>query len=181
VLGCRQIVASVLGLTAVIGLALCPGRLGAEPRVEIGISPPPSLKPRAPARRPASEPLPEDTLDAERRPPERSEDEEADEETAQRPEPASMGGDGNLGAQSETQGPVDGIIEVDEPTSLRDGVPSPQRDARTAAEVAAFEGPPAGYNPYLFQIELQPLTDRARSSYSASSPTSPAAFASAAS
>jgi len=160
VLGCRQIVASVLGLTAVIGLALCPGRLGAEPRVEIGISPPPSLKPRAPARRPASEPLPEDTLDAERRPPERSEDEEADEETAQRPEPASMGGDGNLGAQSETQGPVDGIIEVDEPTSLRDGVPSPQRDARTAAEVAAFEGPPAGYNPYLFQIELQPLTDR---------------------
>ena len=159
-LGCRQIVALVLGVTAVTGLGLSPGRLGAEPRVEIGISPPPSLKPRAPARRPASEALPEDALDAERRPSERTEEEEGDEETAQRPEPASMAGDGNPGAQTETQGPVDGIIEVDEPARLRDGVPGPQRDARTAEEVAAFEGPPAGYNPYLYQIELQPLTDR---------------------
>ena len=82
VLGCRQIFALVLGLTAVAGLGLSPGRLCAEPRVDIGISPPPSLKPRAPVRRPASEPLPEDTLDAatsERRPPEHTEDEEGDE------------------------------------------------------------------------------------------------------
>ena len=41
-----------------------------------------------------------------------------------------------------------------------DGVPNLQRDARTAEDVAAFERPPAGYNPYLFQIELEPLTDR---------------------
>ena len=43
---------------------------------------------------------------------------------------------------------------------MTDGVPNPRRDARTPGEIAAVEGPPAGYNPYLFQIELEPLTDR---------------------
>ena len=34
------------------------------------------------------------------------------------------------------------------------------RDPRLAEDIAAFSSPPAGYNPYLFQIELDPLTDR---------------------
>jgi len=43
-----------------------------------------------------------------------------------------------------------------------DGDPDRRTDARTPEEIAAFEGPPAGYNPYLFQIEPDPLTDRER-------------------
>ena len=84
----------------------------------------------------------------------------ADEETAQRPEPASMAGDGNLGAQSETQGPRRRHHRGRRAGTPARRRPGPQRDARTAEDIAAFEGPPAGYNPYLYQIELQPLTDR---------------------
>ena len=34
------------------------------------------------------------------------------------------------------------------------------RDPRLREDIAAFESPPAGWDPYLFQIELNPLTDR---------------------
>ena len=122
------------------------------------------LKPRAPARRPAVEPPAEENPDAaapERRPTDRAEEEEDGEETGQQPRPSPDAvTDGDLGRQTETQGPLDGIIEVDEPLPVTDGVPNPRRDARTPGEIAAVEGPPAGYNPYLFQIELEPLTDR---------------------
>ena len=154
----------MLGLIAAIGLALAPARPRAESRVETGISPPPVLKPRAPARRPVLEPPAEETPDAavpERRAIDRTEEEEDGDETGQQPRPSPGAvSDGDLGAQTETQGPLDGIIEVDEPLPVTDGVPNPRKDARTPGEIAAFDGPPAGYNPYLFQIELEPLTDR---------------------
>jgi hypothetical protein len=34
------------------------------------------------------------------------------------------------------------------------------QDPRLAEDIAAFTSPPAGYNPYLYQIELDPLADR---------------------
>jgi hypothetical protein len=154
----------MLGLIAAIGLALAPVRPRAESRIETSISPPPVLKPRAPARRPVAEPPAEETPDAalpERRAIDRTEEEEDGDETGQQPRPSPGAvSDGDLGAQAETQGPLDGIIEVDEPLPVTDGVPNPRKDARTPGEIAAVEGPPAGYNPYLFQIELEPLTDR---------------------
>jgi hypothetical protein len=102
-----------------------------------------------------------DTAVPERRPADRTEEEEDGDETGQQPRPSPDAvADGDLGRQTETQGPLDGIIEVDEPLPVTDGVPGPRKDARTPEEIAAFEGPPAGYNPYLFQIELEPLTDR---------------------
>jgi hypothetical protein len=39
-------------------------------------------------------------------------------------------------------------------------VTDPTRDARLAEDVAAFAQPPAGYNPYLYQVEVEPLDDR---------------------
>jgi hypothetical protein len=165
VLDCRQIAALMLGLIAAAWLALAPGQPHAESRIETSISPPPVLKPRVPARRPAAEPPAEeipDTAAPERRPADRAEEAEEDgDETGQRPRPSPMAaGDGDLGAQAETQAPLDGIIAVDEPMPVTDGVPNPRKDARTPGEIIAFEGPPAGYSPYLFQIELEPLADR---------------------
>ena len=56
--------------------------------------------------------------------------------------------------------PLDGDLEPEEPTPVLDGIPDLNKEIRSAEDIAAFEKPPAGYNPYLFQIELDPLLDR---------------------
>ena len=69
--------------------------------------------------------------------------------------------DGDMPAGRGRRVPPDGVIEVGgAAAACRDGIPDLRRDARTPQDIAAFERPPAGYNPYLFQIELDPLTDR---------------------
>ena len=68
--------------------------------------------------------------------------------------------DGELAAAPEPKGPQDGIIVTGEPTAARDGIPDLRQEGRLAEDVAAFTTPPAGYNPYLFTIEPEPLLDR---------------------
>ena len=96
----------------------------------------------------------------ERRPADAEEEEDRDAATVVRQPAPNAGADGDMGWQTETQAPLDGVIEVDEPVARPDGVADMRTDARTPREIAAFEGPPVGYNPYLFQIELDPLADR---------------------
>ena len=69
--------------------------------------------------------------------------------------------DGDLDWPREPQAPVDGIVHEAETTPVRDGTDPLIVDTRRQEDIAAFESPPAGYDPLLFQIEdLPPLKDR---------------------
>jgi hypothetical protein len=120
------------------------------------------LKPRTPARRPTVEPPAEEEPPV--APPQRrtadGEEGEAAEAEDGSPVVATAASDGDMTVRAEVEAPRDGVIEVEEPRPVLDGDPDRRVDARTPQEIAAFEGPPAGYNPYLFQIEPDPLTDR---------------------
>jgi hypothetical protein len=163
VVGCRRTALAIaLGLAAAADLLLASPQASAESRIETSISPPPVLKPRMPARRPAAEPPEEEGTDtpAAPRPQADGEEDENAENTSPAGQPTTAAADGDASAPAGTRQPLDGVIEVGEHVPMLDGVPNLQRDARTAEDVAAFERPPAAYNPYLFQIELEPLTDR---------------------
>lgn len=55
----------------------------------------------------------------------------------------------------------DGVIDLREPEPVRDGTDPITVDTRDADDIAAFENPPAGYDPLLFQIEdIDPVADR---------------------
>jgi hypothetical protein len=155
-----------LGPVAAAGLLLAAGSASAEWRVETTIAPPPVMKPRVPGKRPrveapAEETSPETSLPA-RPPGDNPEEEEGEgEETREAAVPPMPGAtDGDAGSPAEPRVPQDGIIAVGEPTAARDGIADMSQDPRLAEDIAAFTSPPAGYNPYLFQIELDPLTDR---------------------
>jgi hypothetical protein len=72
--------------------------------------------------------------------------------------PVVLDGDPNYPAE-----PVplrDGIVDSGEPPAPEDGTDPSTVDTRPAEDVAAFENPPAGYDPLLFQIEdLDPVRD----------------------
>ena len=168
-LGYRQIRMSMaLGLAAAAGWLLAAGSASAEWRVETSTSPPAGAEtaragappqggaasrgePRCGlARAPAAD-NPEE------------EEREGEETRGQQPRPTPRCGttDGDAGSQTEPRGPQDGIIDVGEPTA------APRRHLQTCARTPERRrtsprstSPPAGYNPYLFQIELDPLTDR---------------------
>lgn len=68
--------------------------------------------------------------------------------------------DGDLTSE---QGPPtvrDGIVEIGEPLPAEDGTDPATVDTRPPEDLAAFENPPAGYDPLLFQIEdIDPIRD----------------------
>ncbi|HZT47777.1 MAG TPA: outer membrane beta-barrel protein [Hyphomicrobiaceae bacterium] len=136
----------------------------AEWRVETTIAPPPVLRPRIPAARPPRIELPpaEEAPDAAaaERPAEDGDPEEADRDEGTPAQASASDAERDAETLPEPQGPQDGIIVVGEPTAARDGVWDPRADARLAQDTAAFRDPPAGYNPYLFTIEPEPLADR---------------------
>lgn len=71
--------------------------------------------------------------------------------------------DGDLSFPVEPTAPVDGLADGGEPPAVVDGVDTPEADTRSDEDRAAFESPPAGYNPQLFQIDdLNPITDNRR-------------------
>lgn len=71
--------------------------------------------------------------------------------------------DGDLNAIQEPQQPLDGVVDTGEPLPVKDGVDALNVDTRSAADIAAFENPPAGYNPLLFQVEdIDPVRDNRR-------------------
>ncbi len=60
-------------------------------------------------------------------------------------------------------GPVqdqDGAIATGEPISPQDGGDATINDSRSADDIAIFENPPAGFDPRLFQAEVDPILDR---------------------
>src|SRR5689334_3731985 len=109
VVACRLIAAIVLGLAAVAGLRLAstPGR--AEAAIETSIAPPPTMKPRAPARRPAPEaPVEEEAAPAppERRPADATDEEDRDEAGDGRALTSTTPADGDMRAHAEAQAPL---------------------------------------------------------------------------
>ena len=162
----KSVLSVALAPLAAAGLLLAAPSATAEWRVETTITPPPVMKPRIPAKRPRAE-EPAEERGPEASLPERPqgdnpvEEEREGEETREAAVPPEPGAtDGDAASSSEPRGPQDGIIVVGEPTAARDGIADMVRDPRLAEDIAAFSSPPAGYNPYLFQIELDPLTDR---------------------
>lgn len=55
---------------------------------------------------------------------------------------------------------LDGVIDTAEPIPAADGVDPARNDARSPEDVAAFEQPPAGFDPRLFDAEIEPILDR---------------------
>lgn len=69
--------------------------------------------------------------------------------------------DGDLSYPPEPTAPRDGIVDTREPEPVRDGIDPMTIDQRPREEVDAFDNPPAGYDPLLFQIEdVEPFADR---------------------
>lgn len=67
------------------------------------------------------------------------------------------------GASGQIRGPtqpVDGVFDLGEPEAPVDGANPSVRDYRSAEERERFQGPPVGFDPRLFQIELEPVLDR---------------------
>lgn len=67
--------------------------------------------------------------------------------------------DGDLTYPPEPQAPQDGLVAIPtQDTPAADSGSPATVDQRNAADIAAFENPPAGYNPQLFQIEDLDIT-----------------------
>ncbi len=82
-------------------------------------------------------------------------------------EPRARGGqrpvlrDGDLTVPGEPPVLRDGIVETLEPEAPQDGVDPTVIDTRPPEDIDAFENPPAGFDPLLFQIEeTEPILDR---------------------
>jgi len=56
--------------------------------------------------------------------------------------------------------PLDGTITLRPRVGLQDGGDPTREDGRASEDIAAFETPPAGYDPGAFSIELSPILDR---------------------
>jgi hypothetical protein len=68
--------------------------------------------------------------------------------------------DGDLSWPPEPQAPRDGVLDAEEPAVPVDGMDAASQDARDPDDVAAFERPPAGFDPEAFSIEIEPILDR---------------------
>lgn len=56
--------------------------------------------------------------------------------------------------------PRDGEVVVGEPVPAEDGSDPTRVDGRSDEDVAAFEHPPAGFDPEAFSVEVEPILDR---------------------
>lgn len=93
----------------------------------------------AAAINPGEEPIPEDDLGGNGR-----------------PLPAGMRPavrDGDVGVATDPVTSLDGLVGNEEPPALPDGIDQTKFDTRSPEDIAAFENPPAGHDPLLFQIE----------------------------
>jgi hypothetical protein len=68
--------------------------------------------------------------------------------------------DGDLSAQDMPPPEQDGVIATGEPQGPQDGADATTNDTRSPEEIAVFESPPAGFDPSLFQAEVEPILDR---------------------
>ena len=146
---------------ACLGLAN-DGALGqAALGIDTRIAAPATRKPPASGRKALPEPLPEDGEDAlaAEPPPLAEGDEDADGEGAMRtsytsPEAAAPDAD-RVGEHR-----LDGVVLEDSPVTVLDGIADLGVDPRSAQDIAAFQIPPYGFDPYMFRIEPEPLRDR---------------------
>jgi hypothetical protein len=72
--------------------------------------------------------------------------------------PATL--DGDLSRQPDVTQDVDGVIPIGVPRGPQDGIDATINDTRAPEDIAAFENPPAGFDPQLFQAEVDPILDR---------------------
>lgn len=56
--------------------------------------------------------------------------------------------------------PLDGVIDVGDPARDADRLYDGTRDTRSAEDYDAFERPPAGFDPEVFAVEVEPILDR---------------------
>lgn len=148
---------------AVLLAGLCMAADPAAAQTSVDVLPPPPPAPKARGARPAPPPdFLRPTLDGR----ERADPSEAIVRPAQR--------DGDVTPPPE---PVlrDGIIDLAQPEPPGpEGIDTGQTDARSSTDVAPFESPPAGYDPFLFQIEdLEPRADRRIASFFRFEPYAP--------
>lgn len=68
--------------------------------------------------------------------------------------------DGDLTWPQEAVAPRDGVLDTPQQEPMADGVSPGLVDTRSADDLAAFERPPAGFDPDLFAFELDPILDR---------------------
>ncbi len=69
--------------------------------------------------------------------------------------------DGDMGYSGETAPAQDGLVQNADAEPPPDGADPTRVDLRPAEDIAAFESPPAGHDPLLFQIEdIDPIEDR---------------------
>lgn len=154
-----------LGLALAAGLApLCPPHSVAQTVSNSGIGGRPWLAPDARRAVPRSTAPSEDAavLDFPAHQPPTAElpgsDEDQNEEDGARPAIARQPiVDGRMGWPAAD---VDGRIEVDDPEPSLGPAAAVVHDARGESDRAAFERPPAGFDPRAFSIEPEPLLDR---------------------
>ncbi len=68
--------------------------------------------------------------------------------------------DGDINQQDAPERNLDGVIATGEPRGPQDGLDATAIDTRSPDEIAVFENPPAGFDPSLFQAEIDPVLDR---------------------
>ncbi len=68
--------------------------------------------------------------------------------------------DGDVNQQDAIAPNQDGVIPTGEPRGPQDGADTTAIDTRSADDIAVFENPPAGFDPALFQAEVDPILDR---------------------
>ena len=68
--------------------------------------------------------------------------------------------DGDLSAAADGEQPVDGVADTEAAYENPDGADPVTWDARSGPDADAFERPPAGYDPSVFNAEIAPLLDR---------------------
>lgn len=68
--------------------------------------------------------------------------------------------DGDLANEEGPAQEQDGVIATGEPLGPQDGDNAVLNDTRSPDEIAVFENPPAGFDPQLFQAEVDPILDR---------------------
>ena len=145
---------------------LARGAAHAKWRVETTIVPPPILKPRPPAKRPGQEPAQETAPAPEPEPPPANTEE------------SQEGERGRVGRRARPTPPQSRLPPTARPRCRPNRQPrrtvwswSASRRGPTTAlptsagstpheAIAAFTLAPAGFNPYLYQIEVEPLADR---------------------
>jgi hypothetical protein len=148
------IAAGYLGLTG--PAALAQSMLSVDTRIAAPVGAKPAM-----LKRRSQDPGREAGVEAEEGPPPGPE--ASDEAAAETDQPQMTADAGPVAAEpTEEDGllVLDGLVLADGTVPVLTGIASLGVEPRTPEDIAAFELPPVGYDPYMFRIEPEPLRDR---------------------